>query len=432
MISSKKTGDRISGKGKMKRGDWVWILIFCLMGLFPRVCSAIEVTSLTGINYDCWEDNKHNKGRQFYIPISAEVRYQDFSLRLLTGYALTYFDPSPGDRQSLSHLLDTKINLSYELIGKLPVDLLFGLDFNLPTGKADLGLKKRGRLFADPDLVSIRNFGEGFNINPTINLAKEWKDFVFGLGAGYVWRGEYDSKSKFLEINDEVSADILTYYAKDYDPGEMLILNGEVQYHLSSSFYSRLFSTYVWYGKDRINDKKFYQEGDFFLLGLGFLYSQEKWESNLTLKGIFRGKSQFKADLGDVSSIPESEWFARALAQPLITEERNSHGDEWIADLSVKYILDNKTSIKSFFQALFISKNDYPSFSPYYLGRREKYTLGFGATRNLLSFLEGEIYVKGFIMHDGERKYPDLFQNQTISERHYRGFSTEFMFTSRF
>lgn len=411
----------------MKRRDCFWILIFCLMSLFPRVCSAIEVTSLTGFNYDWWEDNKHNKGRQFYIPISAEARYQDFSLSLLTGYALTYFNPSPGDRQSLHHLLDTKINLSYELIGKLPVDLLLGLDFNLPTGKADLGQRKRGGLFADPDLVSIRNFGEGFNINPTINLAKEWKDFVFGLGAGYVWRGEYDSKSRFLEIYDEFSDDILSYYTKDYDPGEMVILNGEVQYHLSPSFYSRLFSTYIWYGRDRVNDKKFYQEGDLFLLGLGFLYRQEKWESNLTLKGIFRGKSQFKADLGDVGSIPEDEWFVRALAQPLITEERNNHGDEWVADLSFKYFINDKTTLKSLLQGLLITKNDYPSTSPRFIGRREKFSLGLGVSRKFGPSIEAELLSKGFLMHDEERFFPEF-----RGERNYKGFSLGFLITSRF
>jgi hypothetical protein len=128
-----------------------------------------------------------------------------------------------------------------------------------------------------------------------------------------------------------------------------------------------------------------------------------------------------------VWSYPESEWYIRGLNQPICTEARNSHGDEWIADLSVRYFLDEKTIIKSFLQGLYVTKNDYPSTSTRFVGRREKGSLGFGVSRILLPYLDGELFVKGFLMHDGERFLPEF-----LSERNYRGYSAGFYLTGRF
>jgi hypothetical protein len=306
------------------------------------------------------------------------------------------------------------------------VDLLIGLDFNLPTGKSNLKLRDRG-LLMDPDLVSITKFGEGFNVNPTLNIAKEWGKLAAGVGLGYVWRGEYNFTTQFLEINDEFGGRIVKYYERDYDPGEIFNLNAELRYDLLSNLQGRLFGQYVWYGRDKLKKKDFYQEGDLWLIGMRFQYNQKKWDMGFALRSLFRNKSRVKQDLGDVWSYPESEWYVRGLNQPICTEARNSHGDEWIADLSVRYFLDEKTTVKSFLQALYVTKNDYPSTSTRFVGRREKGSLGFGVSRILLPYLDGELFVKGFLMHDEERFLPEF-----LSERNYRGYSAGFYLTGRF
>jgi len=176
------------------------ILFLFTLVFYSGICAAADVDIKTqmGFNYDWWDDSKDNKARQFFIPMSLEARYRDLSFRVLTAEAYTHIDPVGSPSRSLTHLLDTKVNLSYEILGKLPVDILIGLDFNLPAGKSNL--KERDQvLLMDPDLVTITNFGEGFNVNPTVSIAKEWGNWVVGVGFGYVWRGEYDFRNKVFE-----------------------------------------------------------------------------------------------------------------------------------------------------------------------------------------------------------------------------------------
>ncbi len=395
--------------------------------LQAEISSAIEFKAQTGFHLDWWKDDAHRQGHQFNIPISVEGRYKDFSLRVLTAETNTKLDPRKSPDRSLTHLLDTKVNLSYEIFEKLPVDLLIGLDFNLPTGKSNLKLKDR-ILIMDSDLVSVNKFGEGFNVNPTLSIAKEWGKLTAGIGLGYVWRGEYNFTTQFSEINDTWGGlGIIKYYARDYDPGEIFNLNAELRYDLSSGLQGRLFGQYIWYGKDKLKKEDFYQEGDLWLIGMGFQYHQKKWDMGVTLRSLFRNKSRIKQDLGNVSSYPPSEWYIRALNQPIRTEARNSHGDEWIGDLSIRYFLDEKTTVKSFLQALYVAKNDYPSTSSRFIGRREKGSLGVGISRQLLPFLEGELFGKGFLMHDEERYLPEF-----MNERNYRGYSAGFYLTGKF
>ncbi len=374
----------------------ILILSFAAFIFSSGIGSAAEIQVQTGFNYDWWDDTKDNKATQFYVPIRINGRHQDFSLSVLTGYADTHLDRPGSESSSLSHLLDTKINTSYEIIGKLPVDILIGLDLNLPTGETNLGQRDLA-LIMDPDLISINNFGEGFNVNPTLTFAKEWGKWVAGAGFGYIWRGKYDFSS---EIN-----------ITDYDPGDIFNVNGEIRYYFSSNMYSRLFGSYAWYGKDDVRGRDFYQEGPFSLFGLGLYYNQmKKWDAGLTLRGIFRDKSKFQEAPGI-----------------LATEANNSHGDEWIGDISVRYFIDEKTALKSFLQGRYFTKNDYSSESSRFIGRREKFSLGLGATRILSPNIEAELDLKGFVKHDAEARFPEF-----RSERSFRGFSVAVTLTRRF
>lgn len=371
------------------------MLAITAVALGIGISSAADFKVQTGFHYDWWDDTKDNKARQAYIPIRIEGRHQEFSLSVLTAHAYTNFNPATGESRSLSHLLDTKVNLSYEILGKLPVDVLIGLDFNLPTGKTDLKQKDLD-LIMDPDLISINSFGEGFNINPTLTVTKEWRNWVAGIGCGYIWRGKYDFSS---DID-----------MKNYDPGDIFNATALIRYYFSSDWHTRFFASYVWYDKDKVNSRDFYQEGDFLLLGLGFHYDQTKWDADFTLRSILRSKSKFQEEAGR-----------------LFTEDKNNHGDEWIGDLSLRYFLNHKTTLKSSLQGLWITKNDYPLDSSFFVGRREKFSLGLGATRIISPNIEGELNVKGFVMHDGEARLPEF-----RSERNYRGLSAGIQLTSRF
>ncbi|OEU84529.1 MAG: hypothetical protein BA873_08365 [Desulfobulbaceae bacterium C00003063] len=358
------------------------------------ITSAVDIEVRTGLNYDWWESDSDDQGEQFFIPIQIDAQYEDFSCRVLTAYTYTSLDPSGGQDQSLSNIVDTKVNLSYKILEKFPVDILFGLDLNLPTGRTDLE-EKELYLIMDPDLISITSLGEGFNINPIVTLAREWDKWVAGMGLGYMWRGEYDYSSNY----------------KDYDPGDIFNLCAEVAYDFSPEWRSRLFGDYAQYGKGEVDNTDFYQEGDFFSVGLGVHHYQSTWDAGLTIKGIFRDKSEIQPYQGATS---------------ISTEDKNSHGDEWHADLSGRYFLDDKTTLNSALEFLWIDKNGYSSDSDFYIGKRNKISLGFGIVRLLRTYLEAELNVKGFYLDEDENWYhPD-------DDRDYKGFSIGAKLTSRF
>jgi hypothetical protein len=290
----------------------------------------------------------------------------------------------------LSTFLDTKVNLAYGLLGKLPVDVLFGVGFNLPTGKTDLKGEELV-VIMDPDLVTITTVGEGFNINPTLSLSKEIRDVVIGVGVGYIWRGEYD-----------YSTDI---GMKDYDPGDIFSANAEVRYYFSDSLYSRLFGGYASYTEDTVSGADFYQEGNLFLAGAGLNYAPAKWDTGVSIRGIFRDSSKFQRDGGKISE-----------------EAENIHGDEWIGDLYVRYFLSKETALKVMLQGLLVRENDYPSNSPYYIGKRQKLTLGLGGATALSKVLKLELNVKGFLMDDDDVRFPEF-----RSSRDYKGLSAMLM-----
>jgi hypothetical protein len=113
-----------------------FVLIFLVLSV-SGTSFAVNFNLQTGIQYDWWDDDKDNSASQIYIPVKVEGSYKEYSADLLAGYANTSVDLSDGTSQSLSNILDTKLNLSYELIGNLPANVRIGLDFNLPTGKTD-------------------------------------------------------------------------------------------------------------------------------------------------------------------------------------------------------------------------------------------------------------------------------------------------------
>jgi hypothetical protein len=373
-----------------------FLLSLALIAICASIGRAAEIRPQTGFTFDWWSDNRDNDARQFSVPFRIEGRAGDFSATLLTAYTDTRLNPSGRDSVSLGHLLDTKLVTSYQIIDKLPVDIIFGLDFNLPTGKTNL-TRSQLDLIMDPDLVPINNFGEGFNINPTITLAGEWGNWVAGLGFGYLWRGEYDYSTETG--------------ATDYSPGDIFTINGEARYYFLPNLHARLFAGHSWYGKDRMKEVDFYQEGGFTLAGIGANYTPaKKWTMDVAFRGIFREKSKFQSTPGILS-----------------TETDNIHGDEWIADAAVRYLLNDKTALGSYFQGRWYTKNGYPENWSRYIGGREKYTLGFKATRAFTPHLEAGLDVRGFLKHDDEANFPNY-----QPERHYSGFSVALLLAGKF
>jgi hypothetical protein len=353
----------------MKKIAWI-IAVFWLL-ISGRVCDAVDVNIQTGLNFNWWDSTGGDRGNQTYVPVSINGEQSNFSAKILTAFVSTN-SVTPGvSSDSLSCSTDTKANFSYEIVDRFFADLIFGLDFNLPTGKTKLNLEQQ-RLVLDPDLVAISRLGEGFNVNPTISIAKVWNKFAAGIGVGYLWRGEYDYSET----------------AMNYKPGDIYNLTGEVSYYFSPRWQGRLFGEVAHYGKDEVGGREYYEEGEFFLGGTGLNYFQTNWEARLTAQGIIRGKSQFQ-QTGEV----------------LTTEDRKSYGDEWSADLACKYNLSKVTTLRSQLSYLFMVANDYASDSPYYIGDRKKASLSFAVARQFTPILKGELGLGGYILDVGRNWY---------------------------
>jgi len=325
----------------------------------------------TGGNLDWWGEYRGSHASQYHFPVLIEGKYRDLSVRFLTAYAETEITAPGSGTVRLGHILDSKLGGAYQLLDKLPVDLMFGLDLNLPTGKTNL-TQAETRLIMDPNLISINTFGEGFNVNPTVTAAKTWNDWSAALGFGYLWRGAYDFSA---ELN-------LT----DYQPGAVYSVTAETRYTVSPEMVYRLFVAYSRYGKDTSRGITIFNEGDVGIFGIGGYYKKSRqWEATLLVTGVIReGVTNYDRANGTAA---------------LATE--NPYRDEFILDLRGRYLLDAKTVIAAPIQYKYLTGNGYTGNDPRNLGGANKVSFGVGITRALWSGLSAEVNLKGFYLHGG-------------------------------
>ncbi len=340
-------------------------LTIFLCSLSGGRCLAADISAKTGLSYDWWDSDGENNGSQLTIPVEADLVSDDFSCRLLSGYTSTQSDNGITDG-SLSALLDTKLNFSYQWLDNLPVDILVGLDFNLPTGKTDLDAAEIA-MIVDPEMVSISYFGEGFNVNPTLVIAKSWGNIAGGVGLGYAWRGEYDFSTNL----------------QDYDPGDILTFTGELRYELSADWKLKSYVEYATFGKDKNTSGAFHENGDLIVAGLGAHGKKGAWTIFSDIHTVLKNKP--KMQLG---------------TQRVLTESEKSNGNELAISFGVGHPcpLSKATRLTAVTSVLLIKANDYAETSALYIGNKEKFSLKMGAVRELRPNLEAVVNLDFFYL----------------------------------
>ncbi len=378
-------------KKSLKNKSYLILFSMCIFLVSVKISWSWQTKGNTKLSFHWWEDTDDNKGYQIYLPLKVSFQEKQFTLDILSGYAYTVYNSPDDPTNSMGDILDTRVNLSYEILGRWPVDVLIGLDLNLPTGRTKLSLKELS-LIMDPDLVPITSFGEGFNLNPTLNIAKEWGALMMGMGVGYLMRGEYDYASTI----------------EDYDPGDIYNLTAEIQYEFSPSFIAYLFAQYTYYEMDKVGGQNYYREGKLFRTGGGFSLLGKLWEMHATLQAVFRGKARY--NFGPLG---------------IQKEDHNGYGNEWLAVLRLKRHLSGGSFLGGALELLYLEENDYPEDSPFYLGARQKIALTLSAGKQWKNII-GELAIKGTLMHDDENWFsPD-------SGITYRGFAVTLKLTSFF
>jgi len=363
----------------MKRSAATILSVLPLLWCVGAHAAGFSVES--GVQQEYWEDTRDSSGSQTLVPLRIEWNRGDATIGLLTGAVHAAIDrPGAADR-SLTHALDTKLNLSYVVEGKLPVDLLVGLDLNLPTGKTDLPIADFA-LILDPEIVSITTFGEGVNLNPTISLAKAWGPWSAGLGVGYNFRRTYD-------VSTEAG---LT----DYDPGDILSLNALVQRECTRGYVGRVFGKFSRFGKDRLRGADLFREGEYRMIGAGISRAGAAWEADVNLRGTFRGKAEILS------------------GGSLATEAERSRGDEWSAEASVRHALRKDVTLSGTLRGLIVAKNGYSDGGSRHNGSKEKVALSVGCDRSFASGMAVGVSLKGFLMSEEAQSVP-LFREERTS-----------------
>jgi hypothetical protein len=339
-------------------------ILFLAVSVLAIVPAEAETYGRTGFHIDWWNSDSGEDGFQYHIPIEAGLDYRNFYFKVLTAYAYNEIDPDNESSRSFDGFVDTKVNLAYESVAKLPVDLLFALDFNLPTGKT--GLDARDTIsIADPDKATITRMGEGFNVNPNISVLKHWGALYTAVGVGYIWRGSFDA------------ADTM----EDYDPGNALNLTGAVDYIFNSQWTGRLFGSWTRFETDELAGVDYYEPGDVTIVGAGVTYARATWELGGVVKAIFRDKDERQNNLGVLQPEPE-----------------NYFGDEWIAEINGRVQITDRMDVKAWIQYLMIDENDYPTTDPYYLSEREKTLFGCELVGRLTARWEAGLRLQGYFM----------------------------------
>lgn len=341
--------------------------------LFAAAVSSAGVSLQSGARQEFFEDTRDISGNQTLVPLRIEWSGESASAALLTGFARTEVDAPGSAGRSLSDLLDTKVNLSYLVEGRLPFDLLLGLDLNLPTGQTDLPAADLV-LVQDSEIAMVNSFGEGFNVNPTLSVAREWGRWTAGAGAGYTVRRSYD-------VSTEAGL-------ADFDPGDILSFHAMAQYRLENGYTARLFGTFARFGKDRVRGADFFQEGDFRMAGIGLARAGKKWEAQANLRGTFRARTRIRS------------------AGALVKEPERSRGDEWSMEGLVRYAASPDLSLFASLRGLLVTKNGYEEGSPRFNGKRKKVSFSLGADRRLGKELVGGAELLGFLLAEEAQSVP--------------------------
>ena len=370
------------------------LLAVALLGIAPSAL-AVETSGRSGFGIDAWWGEGDERASQVYVPLEAELQSGEFAAGLATAYVYTSRNAGPEGDATLGTLVDTKLTTSYTVVDRFPVDLLLGLDFNLPTGETKLDRKELS-LLMDPDLVSITTFGEGFNVNPLVTVAHSWGPVAAGVGMGYLWRGSYD-----------LGADS---GGQDYDPGDVFDLTGEVHWAFAPEWKARLLASYARYGTDELDGEKVREEGTFFGLLAGVRRQWERWDASVTAEALFRGKSRSLDENGSLATDPE-----------------RSRGTEWKAIAATEYALNRATRIGATAAALYVAENGYSDSSTAHVGSRRKLGLTAGLWRRLAPAWEARVELGGFYLHAADSNDPWAMEEGT-----YRGTTGSVVITAHF
>lgn len=241
------------------------------------------------------------KGYQFYMPFGISTSGTPgtdwkYEFQARSGYTFSKQSTS-GAAGSVNTLTDTTLQATVTYLGIDGVVPFVSMNINAPTGTAALYRTAR---FArmDADLVDLSNFGEGWNMGPSIGANIPITDnLLLTLGAGYTHRGD------FTRETDDGSGDFIT--RQKMKPGNNISLNASATYQLDTWSFM-LGASYATESKTYIDGAENFRAGDrYTILGSITQNWNNTWATVLSGNLILSNKNE-SLPLGGSSIIPET------------------------------------------------------------------------------------------------------------------------------
>lgn len=367
----------------LKRWSILLIVSGIVLGFATQSQSQTAVSM--SVRYDTFRDDRssESQGDEITLPFGISYKNQRFLVSLESAYSSANVDWSNGEEGKLSSLTDTIMSASYShTFSGRPIALLFGLDMNLPTGKATLNAtERRAEAGERNDLFEVDDFGEGLNIGPSIGFLYEFRKTSLTLNGAYIFYGEYDPTS---DIPDD-----------DLDPGDQLFLLGGLNWYAAYWVDIGTFLSYSYFTPDKIQGEEIFQDGQRLIIGGNARTRWEKGEASFNLQYVIQGKNKVPID------------------NTLQTENDNRNGDEFFGLLSLSYFATPDLTLRLLGDIRYYAESDYrdPDTSLLFSGKRVRYALGPGFRYRLNNHLSLNGLFKGFVMDQNR----DVFVEDDVS-----------------
>jgi len=284
--------------------------------------ATIRFYDLKGSDYSGW---------QMVAPLTFVGTYQispsiDADVHLKSAYVLAQADLFGSDND-YSGLSDSVVGATFTGTGYASWQPFLTLDFNLPTGQADLDFEEAATL-ADPDLVDLARYGEGFNANvsggASYFLTPQW---TLTAAAGFNLRGQYKPYSSS---------------SQELDPGDQLTALMRVQY-LTDTHFASLQLRYRSESTSQFGDTDYIEPGD-------------RWE--------LKGEAAVQLDeISTLSVLASTSWWDKNAYYDFFTdnavvEATNSNGAVYYGE--IKYQRDlGALDLRTFASIKRRTSNDY-------------------------------------------------------------------------
>lgn len=343
-----------------------------------------QYTLSTGIRYDRFKDDTaaENIGSEITTLFSLSYRGEQLSSRVIGAYANSDFDsgnPAVSDA-SISSLTDTLVSVSYS-VSDLPVTLIFGVDVNLPTGKEKLTTEQFNAELGDKNnLVEIDNFGDGFNLNLSFGLARQFSQVSLALGTSYIIRGEYDPTADIS--NDELN------------PADEFSLASIIRVEPSKTLSLTGFIGYVFFGTDQVNGQDSFREGDKLTLGTDIIFDLNPYRIAVSLQDSIQAKNkQINA------------------ATSVTAERETTNGDEFFASINFDYKVSKDFTLQAIADTRIFGENEDSSGNVSFDAGATRYAIGPGFSYQFIK----NLYLNGLIKYFSFKEKQDAQLSEDIT-----------------